>query len=135
MAHQHTVYMMLADSAASENDEEAIRQYAAPLEELAVKDDHQPYQAIAHRAWGVAHRLAGEHSESEKRLAQALEMFEALQTEWQMGRTLVEFAELELARSDQQAACGYLERAQAVFEDLQAEPDMERTRLALESCT
>ena len=134
MAHQHVVYMMLADSAANAGDEAAIRQYAAPLDELATKDDHRPYQAIAHRAWGVAHRLAGELAESEERLNQALDMFEALQTDWQLGRTLVEFAELELARSDQPSACKYLTRALTIFEELQAEPDLERTRQALKAC-
>jgi tetratricopeptide (TPR) repeat protein len=134
MAHQHIVYMMLADSAVNARDEEAIHRYATPLEELATRDNHRPYQAVAHRAWGVAHRLAGEHDEAEARLNQALEMFEALQTEWQVGRTLVEFAELELARSDQRSACDYLERALTVFEGLQAEPEAERTRLALAAC-
>ena len=55
----------------------------------------------------MAHRLAGELAESEERLNQALDMFEALQTDWQLGRTLLEFAELELARSDQPSACKY----------------------------
>ena len=134
MAHQHIVYMMLADSAAHAGDEAAIRRYAAPLEELAAKDDHRPYQAIAHRVWGVAHRLAGELAESEERLNQALDLFEALQTEWQWGRTLVELAELELARSNQPGACKYLSRALTVFEKLHAEPDLERTRQALQAC-
>ena len=85
MAHQHIVYMMLADAAAEANDEAAIRRYVAPLEELAIKDDHRPYQAIAHGAWGIAHRLASEYAESEERLNQALNLFEALQTDWQLG--------------------------------------------------
>jgi tetratricopeptide (TPR) repeat protein len=135
MAHQHIVYMMLADSAANSHNEAAVRRYAAPLEELATKDDHRPYQAVAHRAWGVAHRLAGEHADAEARLNQALELFEVLQINWQAGRTLVEFAELEMARSDQPAACGYLERALTTFEGLRAMPDVERTKLALEACT
>jgi hypothetical protein len=134
MAHQHIMYMMLADSAANSRDEEAIRRYAVPLEELATKDDHRPYRAVAHRAWGVAHRLAGEHAEAEARLNQALEMFEVLQINWQVGRTLVEFAELELARSGQAAACSNLERALTAFEGLQAMPDVEQTKLALEAC-
>ena len=134
MAHQHIVHMMLADSAATARDEDAIRDHAAPLEELAARDDHRPYQAVAHRAWGVAHRLAGEYDQAEKRLNQALELFEDLQTEWQMGRTLVELAELEVARTDQPAACDYLARALSLFEELEAAPDVERTRQALQAC-
>lgn len=135
MAHQHVVYMMLADSAARAHDEAAIRRYAAPLEELATQDEHRPYQAIAHRAWGVAHRLAGEYAEAEARLSQAMGLFEALEANWQVGRTLVELAELELARANQPSACDHLTRALALFEGLRAGPDEERTRLALQACT
>ena len=134
MAHQHIVHMMLADSAATARDEDAIRNHAGPLEELATRDDHLPYQAVAHRAWGVAHRLAGEYEEAEGRLVQAKEVFEALQTEWQLGRTLVELAELEMARSDQPTACEHLKRALSIFEELEAGPDIERTQQALQSC-
>ena len=134
MAHRHIVYMMLTDSAANARDEAAILRYADLLEELATRDDHRPYLAIAHRAWGVAHRLAGEHAEAEARLNQALDLFEALQTDWQVGRTLIEIAELEFARSDQRSACDHLTRALTAFEALQAEPDAERTRVALAAC-
>lgn len=131
MAHKHIVYMMLTDSAVRARDESAIRQFAAPLEELAIRDDHRPYQAVAHRAWGVAHRLASEHGEAERRLKQALETFEEVGFSWQIGRTLVELAELETARGEASRAAEHLQRAQALFEELQAEPDAEGTRLAL----
>jgi hypothetical protein len=79
MAHEHIVYMMLVDSAARAGDEGAIRNFVPQLEELAVRDDHKPYLAMSHRAWGVAHRLAGEYSEAESRLEKALEIFEELE--------------------------------------------------------
>ncbi len=131
MAHKHIVYMMLADSAVRAEDEVAIRRYVTPLEQLATQADHRPYQAAAHRAWGVAHRLAGELDEADARLSQALDLYEQLEFNWQVGRTLVELAKLESARSDPARASGHLERALSLFETLQAEPDAERTRSAL----
>lgn len=131
MAHKHIVYMMLADAAVRAGEEAAIRRYAAPLEQLATQDEHRPYLAAAHRAWGVAHRLAGELTEAEARLSQALELFEELGFSWQVGRTLVELAELELARSDPSRSAEHLSRALDLFEALQAQPDAERTRSAL----
>jgi hypothetical protein len=124
--------MTLADTAAQQNDLAAIRQYAPRLEELAARDEHKLYLAIAHRAWGVAHRLDGEHAAAEARLNQALELFEELETRWQIGRTLVEMGELELARSNPTAGRDYLSRALAAFEGLQAVPDMARAREVLE---
>ena len=56
------------------------------------------YTAIAHRAWGVAHTLAGEYPQAETRLQQALEIFTAYPAPWQMGRTLFEMGELARAQ-------------------------------------
>ncbi|HWR88560.1 MAG TPA: hypothetical protein VN277_09090, partial [Acidiferrobacterales bacterium] len=59
MAHEHDTYAVLADTAVLQRDAAALRQYAPRLEELAARDGHKLYLAIAQRAWGVAHRLAG----------------------------------------------------------------------------
>lgn len=131
MAHEHAVYMTLVEAAGLTADEAALRQYAPRLEELARRDGHQPYLAIAHRGWGVAHRLAGEHAEAEARLNEALEVFQGLQAAWQVGRTLRELAELDLARSDGAAARQHLGQALSAFEAMGAIPDAERTRRAL----
>jgi tetratricopeptide (TPR) repeat protein len=132
MAHEHIVYMMMADSAARAGDEAAIRSYAPALEDLARRDEHRPYLAIAHRAWGVAHRLAGEYDAAETRLKQAMEIFTGLEFNWQLGRTLFEIAELERARSHPEAAREYASQALAAFEALQARPDADRARTMLE---
>lgn len=126
--------MMLADAAAQARDASALVRYAPALEELAIRDGHRPYQAIAHRAWGIAQHLAGEHGKAEARLNQALELFEELGTRWQLGRTLFEIAELDLARSDGPGARRHFTRALEEFEAMKAEPDAERTRMALEAC-
>lgn len=133
MAHEHIVYMMMADSAACVRDEAALRRYAPVLEELARRDDHRPYLAIAHRAWGIAHRLAGDCDAAETRLAQAIEVFTELESHWQLGRTLFEMGELELARSDSAAARDYYLQALAAFGAIKAAPDVARTRAMLES--
>jgi tetratricopeptide (TPR) repeat protein len=133
MAHKHIVYMMLVDTAVRVGDEAAIREYAPLLEELAVRDDHRPYLAIAHRAWGVAHHLAGETSAAEERLKQALELFEELQSHWQIGRTLYDLGELALARSEKEAAKDYFSRALISFEQMNANPDISRTASMLET--
>jgi len=131
MAHEHTVCMMLAEAATMAEDEAVLGRYAPKLEELAQRDGHLPYLAVAHRALGVAHRLAGEHAEAEARLKQALELFQGMQAGWQVGRTLCELAELDLARSDRVAALEHFGRALEAFEALGGAPDAERTRQAL----
>ena len=132
MAHEHIVYMMLVDSAARTGDESAIRKFAPRLEELVLRDDHQPYLAVAHRAWGVAHRLSGEYTDAETRLGKALEIFEELESRWQIARTLFEMGELALAQADGGAAHSYFTRAQELFEELGAGPDIARTAAVLE---
>lgn len=133
MAHEHIVYMMLVDSAARAEDETAIRRFTPKLEELALRDDHKPYLAVAHRAWGIAHRLAREYTDAETRLEKALEIFEELETRWQLGRTLYEMGELAMAMADGGAAHSYFSRAQDVFEEINAGPDVSRTAAALET--
>jgi tetratricopeptide (TPR) repeat protein len=133
MAHEHIVYMMLVDSAARAGDETTIRQFVPQLEELALRDDHKPYLAVAHRAWGIAHRLAGEYSDAETRLEKAMEIFEELETRWQIGRTLFEMGELAMAKADGGTAQSYFSRAQDLFEELGAGPDMIRTQTMIET--
>ena len=133
MAHDHDLYMILSDNAAQRRDVKSLRQYAPQLEELARRDSHQLYLAIAHRAFGVAHRLEGQHTEADQRLKQALEIFEGLETRWQLGRTFFELGELALARSDQKQAGEHFTAALQAFESIQALPDTERVRSALEA--
>ena len=129
----HDLYALLADAAALQRDEAAIRQYAPQAEELAARYGHVLYQAIAHRAWGVAHRLAGSYAEANARFNQALVLLAPLNTRWQIGRTLFELAELALAQANIPQARDYFRRALAAFEAMQAAPDVARTRTALEA--
>ncbi|HRQ41559.1 MAG TPA: tetratricopeptide repeat protein [Chloroflexota bacterium] len=128
----HDIYAMLVDVVVLQRDEVAIRQYAPAAEELAMRYGHTLYQAIVHRAWGVAHRLAGEYAEAEARLHQALDLFSSLGTRWQLGRTLYELGEVTAEQTNTDAARNYFTRALAQFEALRAAPDMARTQAALE---
>jgi tetratricopeptide (TPR) repeat protein len=132
MAHDHHVYMLLTESAANRRDAADLALYAPRLAELAERDDHRLYRAIAQRAQGVAERLAGSLDAAGAHLNQALDEFELLKTGWQIGRTECELAEVDLARGERPAAREHLTRALKAFDTLQAAPDAERVRAALE---
>ena len=131
MAHEHDVYALLADSAARRRDEADLRQYVPRAQELAARDDHKFYLAIAQRARGVSSRLAGALVESEASLKQASSTFEQIGARWQMARTLAELAELAQAQANGAAARAYFTQALTAFEALKAMPDVQRTQQAL----
>ncbi len=133
MAHEHDMFMLLTDAAVELRDAAALGQYALQLEELATRDDHRLYQAIAQRGLGVAQRLEGYPPASEERLNRAMELFVELDARWQIGRTLCELAETKLSRSDPTGARHCYLRALKLFELMQAKPDIERTQTALEA--
>jgi len=128
----HDLYSLLADAAAAQRDEAALRQYAPLAEETARRYDHKLYRAIAHRARGMAHLLAGDYVEAESKLRQALDIFNSMNARYQIGRTLFELGELAVIQTDTPKASGYLTRALRAFESMQAVPDAARVRSALE---
>jgi hypothetical protein len=132
MAHDHHVYMLLTESATSRRDAADLARFAPRLAELAERDEHRLYRAIAHRALGVAERLAGRLDAAGALLDQALDEFIGLSTGWQIGRTECELAEVELARGDRTAGREHLSRALTAFDALQAAPDVQRIRAMLE---
>lgn len=127
----HDIYALLADAAARQEDLPALEQYAPLAEESATRYDHRLYRAVAHRALGVAHRLAGEHDLAQARLQQALELFAALGTGWQTGRTYSELGKLAQVQADAAAAIRHFTNALAEFERQGAGPDVIRTQAAL----
>jgi tetratricopeptide (TPR) repeat protein len=131
MAHDHELYMMLADTATQLHDLQALQTYTPQLEQLALRDHHEFYLGVAHRAWGVAHRLAGEHTKAHTRLKAALTIFTNMGARWQMGRTLSELGELERSRSKAKMARDHFEKALIAFEGIQALPDAERVKILL----
>lgn len=133
MAHDHDVYILLADIAAQQRDADAVLKFAPRAEALATRDGHTLYLAIAHRTRGVAHRLAGQSAEAAARLDRALELFTELGMRWQIGRTLGELAELHRAGPDPDHGWELLVRAVAEFEAIGAAPDAKRARAVLET--
>lgn len=131
--HDHDLYAILADTAAQQRDLAGIRQYAPLAEELAVRDDHKFYRAIANRALAVAHRLAGEYDDAGTRLDNAQELFQPLGTRWQIGRTLFEHGELEDARGNRADAHDYFARALVAFDALRAEPAAANVRARIQN--
>lgn len=127
-AHDHELYMILADAAAQTEDANGLRQYGPLLEKLARRDGHILYLAIAQRAAGVAHRLAGEHAQSRARLKAAVGLLENLGARWQLGRTWTELGLLERAASKSRAADEYFSKALAAFEALGASAEAKRIR-------
>ena len=125
---EHDLYAMLADAAAQQRDESALQKYAPLADEFASHYDHKLYQAIAHRAMGVAYRLAGQYPEAEIQLNRALELFQKLETRWQIGRTFIELGELALSRAEITAAREHFSHALSAFEVMGALPDAVRTR-------
>jgi tetratricopeptide (TPR) repeat protein len=128
----HDLYNLLADAAAQRYDEASLRKYAPLAEESAFRYDHKLYQAIAHRTWGVLHRLAGQYTESQIRFDRALEIFQQMNTRWQVGRTLLEMGELALERSNITMAHGHYVRALEALESVQAIPEITRICAAIE---
>jgi len=131
--HEHDLYSMLADVGARQHDVAAIRHYAPLAEELAVRDDHKLYRAMAHRALAVAHRLTGEYNDAATRLNRALELFEPLGTRWQIGRTLFEWGELEDARGNSASAHDYFSRALVEFDAMRAVIDSAKTHARIQN--
>ncbi len=127
----HDLYAVLVDAAMQQRDEAALRKYGPLAEETAVRIDHKLYTAIAHRAWGVAHRLAKEYAKAERRLNLALNIFAELGTRWQSGVTLYELGELARTQGNSSAARDHFSRALIAFEEMRAAPDAGRTRAAL----
>ena len=133
VVNDNILYFMWADLAVLRRDEAGLRQYAPLAEDMARRDGHILFQASAHRAWGVLHRLTGDYVEAEARLNQALGLFQELETRWQIGRTLFELAELAVARTDSTVARDCFSRALEIFEAIRANPDAVRIREALRS--
>ena len=129
----HDVHTALVDVAALQRDEAAIRAYAPGAEALAIRYEHKLYQAIICRAWGVAHRLAGEYSQAEEHLSRALGLLGEVGARWQLGRTHFELGELAVARGNRAKAHASFAQALADFEFMRAMPDVTRTRAALEA--
>ena len=124
---------MLADLAVQRRNETDLRRYAPLAAETTSRDGHMLFQASAQRALGVMHRLAGDYTRAADHLHRALQIFEDLETRWQLGRTLAELGELATVQTDYVRARDYYARAVEAFDAMGAVPDRVRTQTALEA--
>ena len=124
---------MAVEAAVLAHDSEILNKYLPLAEETSASINHRLYQAIASRARGVSHRLASENDEAANHLTVALDGFRALDTPWQIGRTLLELGEVEQHRGNNDLASGHYSEALSAFESLGAVPDADRARTALDS--
>lgn len=124
----HDLYSLLVDAAAMQRDEAAIQKYAPLAEEFALRYNHKLYQAIAHRAWGVMYCLAGQYDEAQMRFDRALEIFQNMDTRYQIGRTKFEIGELDVARRNNAAAREHFSQALNAFERIGAVLNAMRVR-------
>jgi tetratricopeptide (TPR) repeat protein len=131
-AGDHDLYAMLVDGAAQQRDPVGLQKYAALAEETARRIDHKLHLAIAQRAWGVKHTLAGEYPQAEARFKEALDIFTAYPAPWQIGRSLFEMGELARTQMKTEQAREYYSHALSTFEELHAAPYAARVRAALE---
>ena len=66
--HDNEMYFMYVDLAVQQRDQVMLRRYVPLADQTASRDGHIPYQASAHRGWGVLHRLQGEYTAARARL-------------------------------------------------------------------
>ncbi|MFV2044802.1 MAG: hypothetical protein ACC700_16400 [Anaerolineales bacterium] len=112
------MYAMAVDAAARAEDEDGLRRYLPLAEGAAERANHKLYVAVTRRARGVALRLAGEWDQAADQLTAAANEFRALDTRWQIGRTLLELADVEQSRGNIELARGHYSEAMGSFESL-----------------
>jgi tetratricopeptide (TPR) repeat protein len=133
MAADLDMHAMAVDAAARSGDESGLESYLAVAEESAARAKHNLYIAVARRARGISYRLTGEYDDASEQLAAAVDEFRALDTQWQIGRTLLELGEVEQNRGNADLARTHFSEALTAFEGLNADPDAARARAALEA--
>lgn len=119
-----------ADLAAQMQDAAGLEKYASAAEVEARRLGHKLYLGIALRAQGVSLRLAGQSDEARRRLDEAIGLFEALRTDFQLGCTWMERAE---THADSTAARHDRLQAAEAFDRVGAQPAAERARASAAS--
>jgi tetratricopeptide (TPR) repeat protein len=127
----HSMYALLADGAARQQDLEGLEKYVQLAEETALRYDHKLYLAISHRAWGVLHRLSGDYNQAETRLNTALTLFHELRTRWQTVLPLAELGQLAVEKANTEKAQTHFTQALFLFNQMGAKPDEDQVHVNL----
>lgn len=115
-------HIAYADAAAQAGDLPALEAHLPPAERDADQLGHRLYRGISLRARGVQALLQERPAEAVDFHTQALEIFEAMGTAYQAGRTLEARARARHRLGDLAAARADLQAAIIAFEGLGARP-------------
>jgi hypothetical protein len=127
--------ILCAEASAQMRDQAGLAEHVPLAEEGARRLRHRLYSGVAQRAHGVALLLAGQPSAAIDLHSQAADIFHALGTRWQLGRTLMERAEAHRAAGALPAARADVAEAATLFDAQGAIPaatDARATLAALE---
>jgi tetratricopeptide (TPR) repeat protein len=127
----HLVYPYLAECAARAGDEATALHYATLAEEVARRGGSKPWLALALRAQALVYTERKEWKQAGVRLEEALVLFRGMGCRWEEGRTLVDLAHLYRWRGesgDRERAWQHYQEALNRFEELWAQPDVERVQ-------
>lgn len=115
-------HILCAEAAAQAGDADGLAEHAPLAEEGARRLGHRLYSGVAHRAHAVALLLGDKSAAAIDRYNQAVEIFAALGTRWQLGRTLVGRAEAHASAGHLTSARADYARALEAFEAVGAAP-------------
>ena len=111
----HEVYVLLADIGAINKDKELLSAYALRSDEISLSLKHHLYHAITLRALAILDWLDHDFTRAEERLKESWQLFQRLETHWQIGRTLYDLGELSDGIGKHDEAKSYFTQAQAAF--------------------
>ena len=114
----HEVYVLLADIGALQRDKELLTAYALRSDEISLSLNHHLYHAIALRALAILDWLDHDFARAEERLKESCQLFQRLETRWQIGRTLLDLCELSTSMGNQDEAKTYFTQAQSAFKTM-----------------
>jgi hypothetical protein len=114
----HEVYILLADIGALQRDKELLSAYALRSSRISLSLNHHLYHAIALRALAILDWLHHDLARAEVRLKESCQLFQRLETHWQLGRTLFDLGELSAIMGKQDEAEIYIDKAQSAFKTM-----------------
>lgn len=119
----HEVYVLLADIGAMHKDKELLSAYALRSDEISLSLKHHLYHAIALRALATLDWLDHDFARAEERLKESWQLFQRLETHWQIGRTLFDLGELSVDMGRTEDAERYFAQAQFAFSMMGVRPN------------
>jgi hypothetical protein len=111
----HEVYVLLADIGAIHKDKALLSAYALRSDEISLSLNHLLYHAIALRALAILDWLDHNFVRAEERLKESWQLFQRLETYWQIGRTLYDLGELAAVMGKHDEAKTYFTQAKAAY--------------------